>query len=351
VVTIAGSNFDAGTRILFDGHPAAIRSFDEQTGRITVAPPPAASSYRASVVAVNADGQSSLHAQGNLVSTYTYDPGEPSALSISPNALPAGAEAMVEITGVGLNLMDGLASAGFGNSDISVRRVWVTGANRLLANIAIAPGASAGFTTVTVTSGLNVVVQPGVFAIQGATRQVAVVPPTYGVQPGSAVSLPVLNLPAGTTAAALSLSLNDQPVAVSGLANGQISFTVPATLTPGPAVLRLRAGADTAQPVVLGIDVPPPSVAPITAPLAKGETTILTVTGLTLDTFTQRVLKDTVVIAVGGVEHAPQQIDATAQRGVFEVQFTPKDSVPPGAQQLTVSQGSRTSAAVAVTVR
>lgn len=220
-----------------------------------------------------------------------------------------------------------------------------------LVNIVIAPGAAAGLTTVTVTSGLNVVVQPGVFAIQGATRQVTVVPPAYGVQPGAAVSLPVQNLPAGTTAAALSLSLNDQPVTVSGLANGQVTFTVPATLTPGPAVLRLRAGADAAQPIVLGIDVPPPSIAPITAPLAKGETSMLTVTGLTVDTFTQNVPRNSMVITVGGVDHGVQQIDATAQRGVFEVQFTPKDTVPSGAQLLTVSQGSRTSAAIAVTVR
>ncbi|MBL8174273.1 MAG: matrixin family metalloprotease [Bryobacterales bacterium] len=351
VVTIAGLNLDANSTILFDGHPAALRSFDEQTGRLTVAPPPAASNYRASVIAMNADGQSSLHAQGNLVSTYTYDVGEAAAFTVTPNALPAGSEAMVEITGSGLNLVDGLARAGFGNSDIAVRRVWVAGPNRLVANIVIAPTATPGLSTVTLTSGLSIVVQPGAFAIQAPGRQLTVQPSTAGVQPGTPVSLAVLNLPSGVTPAALTLTLNDQPVAVTAVANGQVSFTAPAALTPGPAVLRLRTATEAAPPVVLGVEAPPPLIAPVTAPVVRGETATFTVTGLLTDAFTQSVARNSVTVTVGGIEHKAPEIAATAQRGVYEVQIQLKESVPAGAQALTVTQGYRTSASQTVTVR
>ncbi|MFN7936499.1 MAG: matrixin family metalloprotease [Bryobacteraceae bacterium] len=351
VVTIAGANLDATTRVLFDGHPAAIRSFDEQTGRLTVAPPPAASNYRASVIAMNGDGQSSLHSQGNIVNTYTYDVAESAALSISPNALPAGTEAMVEITGSGLNLVDGIANAGFGNSDIAVRRVWVAGPNRLLANIYIAPAATPGVNTVTVTSGLNIVVQPGAFSIQAANPRLLAVAAPSPAQAGASTSVAVQNLPPGATPAALTLTLNDQPVAVTGIANGQVTFTVPAALAAGPAVLRLRTATDAAQPVILGVEAPPPTITPVTAPIAKGDTITLTVNGLAIDTFTQTVLKSNLTITVAGVEHDANQISATATRGVYEVQFTLKDTVPSGAQSLTLTQSFRTSSPIAVTVR
>ncbi|MBL8221434.1 MAG: hypothetical protein JNL62_19525, partial [Bryobacterales bacterium] len=341
----------ANTRILFDGHPGAVRSFDEQAGRLTVAPPPAASNYRAAVIAMNEDGQTSLHSQGNLVSTFTYDVAESSSVSISPNALPAGSEAMVEISGSGLSLIDGLARVGFGNSDIAVRRVWVVAPNRMMANIVIAPGASPGLNTVTLTSGLNIVVQPGAFAIQAANPRQLNVQPAAAAQPGTSVSLSVQNLPAGITPAALTLTLNDQPVPVTGVANGQISFNVPAALTAGPAVLRLRAGADAAQSVVLGIESAPPVITPVASPIAKGETITLTISGLIPDAFTQTVLKKTLTLIIGGIEHDPAHITATAQRGVYEVQFSLRDSVPSGVQQLTVTQGYRTSPAQPVTVR
>lgn len=351
VVTIAGVNLDAGTRILFDGHPGAVRSYDEQSGRLTVVPPPAASNYRAAVIAMNADGQTSLHAQGNLVSTYTYDVAEASSLSVSPNALPAGSEAMVEISGSGLNLIDGLAKVGFGNSDIAVRRVWVTGGNRLMANIVIAPNANPGLNTITVSSGLNIVVQPGAFAVQAANPRQLNVQPATSALPGTPVSLTVQNLPAGVTPAALTLTINDQPVPVTTVANGQITFTVPAAMTAGPAVLRLRAGTDAAQPVVLGVESTPPVITAPTSPLGRGEKATLTVTGLIPDTFTQAVLKEAVAVTVAGIDHEPAQITATAQRGVYEIQVSLKESVPAGPQQMTVTQGYRTSAAVSVAVR
>jgi hypothetical protein len=352
VVNISGANIEAGTRVLFDGHPAAFRSFDEPSGRLTVAPPPAASNYRASVIALNGDGQSSLHAQGNNVATYTYDVTEGSALAISPNALPAGSEAMVEISGIGLNLVEGLARAGFGNSDIAVRRVWVTGPNRLLANIVIAPGANPSLNTVTLTSGLNIVVQPGAFAIQAANpRQLAVAPPAGGAQPGTSATISVQNLAAGTPPAALTLTLNDQPVTVTGVANNQVTFNVPAGLPAGPAVLRLRTATETAQPVVLGVEAPPPTLTSLTGSFGKGETVTLTVNGLTLDTFTQSVLKSGITVTVAGVEHEAIQVSATANRGVHEIQFTLKDSVPSGAQPLTVTQSFRTSPAITIAVR
>lgn len=353
VITLAGSNLDAGTRYLFDGQAAAVRSFDEQTGRAVVAPPPAASGHRASVVALNSDGQSSLHSQGNLVNTYTYDPSEPAFASVTPNALPAGSEAMIEITGTGLSLIDGLARVGFGNSDIAIQKVWVTGPNRLLANVLISPNAVPGVATLTVASGLNFAVQPAAFSIQAANpRQLGVMPPA-GVQPGTSLALNVQNLPAGTTAASVSVTLNDQPVTVATVSNSQVTIQVPASLTPGPAVLRLRVGSDAAQPIVLGIDPPPPAITSVqnAGPVGRGETVTMVVSGFTLDAFTQSVLKDWVTVNLAGVDHDVTQITATAQRGVFEVQFVVKDGVASGPQQVAITQGSRSSNSVPLTIR
>jgi hypothetical protein len=254
VVTITGSNLDLGTQFLFDGQPAVVRSVDELLGRAVVVPPPAPSGHRAAVIALNRDGQSSLHAQGNLVITHAYDPGEAGSVVVTPSALAAGSEGMVEISGTGLNAVDGLVSLGFGNSDIAVQRVWVTGPNRLLANVIVAANANPGLATVTLASGLNIVVQPGGFAIQGANpRQLTVSGPSSAA-PGGTVVLTVQNIPAGTLAGGIALTLNDQPVTVISVVGTQVRFQVPASMQTGPAVLRLRVGADAAPPLVLGVD-------------------------------------------------------------------------------------------------
>ncbi|HUQ93887.1 MAG TPA: matrixin family metalloprotease, partial [Bryobacteraceae bacterium] len=362
-VAIAGSGFDRETRYLFDGHPAAVRSFDEFASRVIVTPPPALPGHRAAVVALNSDGQSSLFVQGNNVPAYAYDPAEAPGFTITPSTLPAASEAMVEITGTGLNLIDGLARLGFGSSDIAVRRVWVTGPNRLLANIGISNSATPGAATVTVSNGVETVTLPSAFSIQPANLRQLVVFPAIGpsqLTPGSVTALLVGNLPAGITPAGLTLTLNDQPVVISGVSSTQLTFQIPQSLASGPAVLRLRTATEAAQPVVLNIEPPPPAIvnvqhggflADATRPVTRGDAITLVAAGLQFDAFTGNVNAGGITVTVAGVEHVPQQVIASAQRGLFEVTFSLGAAVPSGTLPLAVTQEGRTSNPVALSVR
>ena len=44
---------------------------------------------------------------------------------VTPNALPAGITATVDITAANMNFVDGQVTVGFGSDDVQVRRVWV----------------------------------------------------------------------------------------------------------------------------------------------------------------------------------------------------------------------------------
>jgi len=369
VVALTATNIDQNTRFLFDGYPAAIRSYDAQAGRVVVSPPPAAPGQNAAVVALTTDGQSSLYVQGNNPVSYTYDAGDAPALSIAPAALPAGSEAMVEITGTNLNLIDGLARLGFGTSDITVRRVWVTGPNRMLADIGISGAASPAAATVTLANGLETLTLPAGFTVQPAVAgKLLVLPqainPVTGsplITAGAPVMIFTLNLPAGITAAGITLTLNDLPIAVSAVSNGQVSFQVPATIPSGPAILRLRTSTDAAQPIVFHIEPPPPAIlsilnqgAPVDAahPVNRGDTLSVLASGLVATAYTGIVPLSGVTVNVGGVDHAPIQILPSASlRGVYEVVFTLNSNVLSGAQLITVSQDGRAASPASLPVR
>lgn len=370
MIALSGTGFDRdSTRFYFDGQPAAVRSWDDAGGRVLVTPPPAAAGHRAAVVAVNNDGQSSLFAQGNNVPFYTYDAGDTAPFSISPSSLTAGSETMVEITGSSLNLIDGMARIGFGTNDVTVRRVWVTGSNRMLANISVSGSAVSRALPVTIASGLQVVTQPSGLTIQPTNpRQILLLPqvlnPLTGqtaLTPGSPAMLFTLNLPAGTTATGLTLTLNDQPLQVTSFANGQITFQIPPATLGGPAVLRLRTASEAAQPIVIHIEPPPPVVLGMqasgalvdtTRPVRAGDVVTVFVAGMVADAFTSSVDKDAVIVNVAGIEHPAIQVNTAAnQRGVHEVVFILKDTVTPGSYQLTVTQDSRTSGPAILPVR
>lgn len=369
VVAITATNIDQNTRFLFDGYPAAIRSYDAQAGRVVVSPPPAAPGHNAAVVALTTDGQSSLYVQGNNPVSYTYDAGDAPAISIAPAALPAGSEAMVEITGTNLNLIDGLARLGFGTSDITVRRVWVTGPNRLLADIGISGAASPATTTVSLANGLETVTLPGGFSVQPAVAgKPLVLPQAINPVTGSALltagapaMLFTLNLPAGITPAGILLTLNDLPIAVSAVSNGQVSFQIPATIAPGPAIVRLRTSTDAAQPIAFHIEPPPPVIvsilsqgAPVDAahPVGRGDTLSIVTSGLVANAYTGIVPLSGVTVNAGGVDHTPLQIlPSSTVSGAYEVVFTLSSNVLSGAQLITVTQDGRSANPAGLPVR
>lgn len=354
---VVGANFTPDTRVVFDGLPA--RRVDYFPGAIVVTPPPGAANYQATVTALNSDGQSSLFLQAQAPATYTYEPGEPPAIWIAPAALPAGAEAMIEIMGVNTNFAEGHTAVGFGSSDIAARRIWVMSPTRLRVQVSVAASNPSIATLVSVVSGFQVIAQPFAFQVQPANPRLPVINPQLfnpatgqpSVYPGSPAVALVPNLLPYSAIVSPVLFLNDQQIAVASLAPGQVTFSIPAGFPLGPAVLRLQYGAEQIYPVIVNIDAPPPAILAVTTgvrlvdaswPAKPGDYLIVVVSGLADPGAT--VAPSRIRITVGGIEHqalavAPAVTPVTAHQILFAL----SGSITTGQHALTVSIDGRAS--------
>ena len=262
-VAIAGVNFSPDSQIYFDGLPVSIRGLDDVNGRATVVPPPGASGQHATVTVFNSDGQNSLFVQANAPPSFIYDATDQPTIALNPAALPAGGEAVVDITGVNTKFTAGQTVAGFGSNDVFVRRVFVLSPTHLLVNVSISPNASQVATEASVISGFQVSSLPFGFQIVGQNPRAPVTIPVLvntvagqiGAYPGAVVSISGQNLVAATGTP--SLSINDRPAAILSASASQIIFVVPAGLPPGPAVLKFSNGTDASLPVEVNIDSTP----------------------------------------------------------------------------------------------
>ncbi len=373
-VAVAGTNITADTKIYFDGIPAAFRSLDD-TGRIVVAPPPASSNYRANVVAVNGDGQDSAFLQGDTAPVFAYG-GDLSAaasidttaasLSANPGSLPAGTDALVEITGVNTNFVDAQSVVGFGSSDIVVRRVWVTGPNRILANVSVSPSARAITTVLSVTSGLQVVSQPFGFQAQTASNRIIslsaqVVNASTGlpvITAGSTVIATVLTTPSPLLNSALALSWNDRQLPILAVAGNQLTFQIPSDATPGQYSLRVDSNGQRGLPIGVAVDSAPPVInavgsifnLPVDAarPAHPGDLLNLQVIGLADPG--SIVAASRVSANAGGIDISINQVAAVGP-GHQVLLFLPQN-IPLGTQiPLTVSIDGRVSAPVLLPIR
>jgi uncharacterized protein (TIGR03437 family) len=360
VVAITGTNLFADTRILFDGVPAVSTQVDE-FGTLLVVPPPGPSGHRASIVALNSDGQSSLFLQATAP-TYDYDLVDASFFMMAPQALSAGSEAMVEVTGINTGFVEGQTTLGFGSSDIAVRRVWVISPTRLLANVAVSANAAQTAATATVCTGLRVLTQPFAFQVLPFnpasptlhTPALDAVTGQPGLQAGGTGLVQVSQFFPEQSGGNLSLTLNDRPATIFSAANGQIVFQVPPDLVPGPAVLSLRVGQTIVPPVVVTIQPPPPTVSAVfvppgttidaSRPARRGEFLDVLVAGL--GDASAAIAPERVTVMVGGIEQQVMQIvPSQIQPGFQQLQFILSSTVPSGAQvPLTVAIDGRTSA-------
>ncbi len=353
---ISGVNFDASTRILFDGAPASVQR-QNPDGSLLVTPPPATPGYRANVVALNSDGQSSLFTQPSGGPAYTYDAAEPGpALSlVYPQSLPAGSEAMVEIDAVNASFIDGQTTVGFGSSDIVVRQVWVTGPNRLLANLSVSAGAVPASTTVTVATGLQIMAVPSAFQVTPApARLVSMVPPVAAPAGGTAtVNVPNFAAPAS----ALSLTVADQRATVLSASNGQVTFQVPAGLPVGAAVLRLQIqGGDVVAPIVMNINPPPPAIAAV---LSGGITVDAShparagsILGIVITALPDAALSgdpSAIKISIGGSDFVP--FSAAAQSSGVLVQVSTSSTITGTQVPVVVSYAGVTSSPVLIPIQ
>jgi len=287
-------------------------------------------------------------------------------VAISPAFLPAGSEAMIEITGVNTSFTTGQTLAGFGSSDVVVRRLWAIGPTRLLANVHIAAQAQEGtLLPLTVVSGFQVATQPDALRIGAPQPGTPVLDPTLvnpatsqpSIYAGGSAALTVSNLPPGTDASTVNLTLDNLPANITAVEERRIVFEAPGSLSVGTAVLRLTVGGIPVQPIVVAIDPPPPVVKAVSAyyfyadigplhPAFLGQELWVTVTGLAEPN------PELVSISLGGVTLTPSQVvpaktDPNTSIVMFQVPPTLQtgDSVP-----LTVAVGYRVSQPVSIPV-
>ncbi len=358
IAAISGDRLSVESQVLFDGAPALVRGVE--AGNLVVVPPPGPPGHRARVVVLNPDGQSSLFLQAASPALYDYPAEETPSFSIQPASLPAGAEAMVEVTAVDARLSGGNPTLGFGSSDVRIKDFWVLGPNRMLANVAVNPPASPVGTTVTLASGIQLLSQPFGFRIQPANpRQLYL--QGLALDParsGGPVQIRVANL-VDPPPANLQATLNGVSVPVASAGRGLITLQIPAGFAAGPAVLRLQAGDEAALPWVLAIEPPLPVVLAISAatpalihagrPAVPGE--LLQITVSNLAEAGASVASSRVNVTIGGIDHSVTQVaPAGNPAGAHQVHLY-LGPLPSGVHPLTVTIDGRTSAAYPLPVR
>lgn len=291
-VALTGTGIGSATRVLFDGVPAAIVSATD--GQIVVTPPVAPGGYKAAVVALNPDGQSSLFLQGDTPAVYSYgSQADVAVMSVNPTSLPAGVDTFIEINAPNGSFIQGETRVGFGTSDILVGNVWVFSPTRLLAEVTVAAGAQPATTTVTVSTGLRHFFQPYSFSLQPANPSVislsnATPTGASSIYQGGFVTFTAVNLP--SPAPPLTVYFGGSPVPVSAIRNNQITFQIPPNFGSGLAVLALQTGGNYSLPTLVLVGPAPPLVTGVFAnsgapigplrPALPGETLSMTVLNL-----------------------------------------------------------------------
>jgi len=367
-VTVAGTNWMTGSAIYFDGLPAALTSLNvtpANAGTAIVTPPPGASEQTAVVTVYNPDGQTSQFLQASNPATYTYGKAPVQTIAaISPASLPAGAEAMIDITSSGFNFVAGQTAVGFGTSDIVVRQVFVLGPNHLQADVSVAAGAVLSSPDVSVFSGFQMATATAGFHITAAVNGLPAPIPTLtnalpglnGTYAGATVSLYGANLAVANATPIVTFS--GQAATILYSSSIQINLQIPTGLTPGTALMSLFNGAVNAYPLAVNIDTQPAAITGAqnssgaaigsSLPAAQGDLLILSLTGFAPDGTS--IAPGQVQVGVAGLLHSVLTVTQSAP-GVFQVSFLLNQNEPAGnAQSLVVYLNGRSSYPVPIPV-
>jgi len=274
-VTVTGSNLGGDSLVYFDGiqavRPSAFTGNDLQ-GSLTVLPPAGTPGQVAQVIVYDGDGQNSTFGALNGPPTYTYpNNGTPQIQNLSLTSLPAGATGMVDITTNSTAFVEGQVTIGLGSNDIAVQRVWVLGPNHLEANISVAADAVTGSSEVSVISGFTVLSQANAFQVMPKNPSLPVISAVANantaqqtIYPGVFASIYGVNL--ANSPSSVQVTLEGQPMTLQpgGVFPGQVNFLIPANFPAGTAILRLNNGTAAANPIVVQIDVAPPTIQSVT---------------------------------------------------------------------------------------
>lgn len=373
-VTVSGSGMGSGTRILFDGAPAAVQK--TAGGTVTVIPPPALSGASAAVIALGPYGlDSSYFAPAAAPPKYGYRANGAPAIQVTPNAVRAGSESVLDLTGTNVDFIVSGLQLGFGTSDIVVRRVWLLSAQHAQVAITVSPTAPLGLTTLTLSAGLQLVESPLSFQVTAASPLPWV--QTSGAEPGSLIPglpdpypfvLPIENVPSSATAGSFGAAVVTvgglTPVQVIAYLGGQLIVNMPASLSPGPLTVVVSYNGTTLAPAVVDVRAADPVILKAsdpstgadyvgTAPAYPGNQVSILVEKLAGDL--APVDLSSLSVTVGGL---PQTISSVAlqtpESKRYAVQFTldPQTHSQADSSSLPVviTSGDRISAAFALPV-
>jgi uncharacterized protein (TIGR03437 family) len=362
-VALTGANFAFDSRFFFDGAPLTVRTIDPVNGIAIAVPPTGASGQHATAMVVNSDGQNSFFTQPNTAATFAYPAVAQTGLVVAPSSLPAGVEAMVDITGVNTNFVQGQTIVGFGSSDIFVRRVFVLTPTHLQVNVYVMPGAALSLSEVSVTSGFQTAVQPFAFQITPSNPRLPVISPQLAnnvpgqtsIYPGAAVSVFGSNLAVGSTLP--NVTFNGVPAQVLFASAGQVNLQIPTSLQPGPATMVLANALGVSYPVIVNIDAAPTTLAgllntagvliDVAHPAHAGDIVTLLLSNFA-DPSTN-IAATRVQISVGGAA-APALIVAPYGTNLFQIQ-TILPAVPSGSQPVAVYLDGRIVAQGSITIQ
>ena len=334
-ITITGANWAADTLFYFDSLPAIVNSIDLNAGSANVTPPPGASGQTATITAYNSDGQNSQLNAANSPVTWPFPAtAAPVITSISPASLPAGAEAVVDITAAGISFVDGLTEVGFGTPDILVRHAFVVSPGHIRADVSILPGAAQTASDVSVMSGFQMATMPGGFQVTAPVQGLPAAFPILtngitgltGSYAGSIIAMYGRNLTVSGSNPVL--KVGGEPVQILYASGSQINFQLPSDLPPGPALLELNNNAVSAYPVLVNIDTPPAGIGAIQEtsgayvysahPAQIGSTLIVSLSNFAPPNAT--ISPDHVQIGVGGVLRSATKVVA-ATPTVYQIWF------------------------------
>jgi hypothetical protein len=361
---ILGANISAETRFFFDGIPGTVRGYSgsDAVGTAIVVPPQGVGN-RATVVAYNPDGMNSTFLQESNAPAYTLDASDSGVVRVEPSAIPAGADAMVEITGVNTRFTDGQTVVGFGSSDILVRRLWVLSATRMLASVSVAPGAMPAPSFLSLISGFRVTSQPFAFQVTAPDARTPRVSAQLqnmnaaqsGIYAGSIVALSGFNLTTVPNGNTTTITLNDTRVNIMQAGPSQVAFQIPQNLGSGPIILRLFNGQENALPIVFALDAQPPQISGLSLPGGRGLDAVRpgdVVTMLVSDTAAAEPPDASDVrIRIGDQEVQAMAVAPAGQARAYSVFWMVPQNMALGSATLSVRIGSRSSEPVHVTVR
>jgi uncharacterized protein (TIGR03437 family) len=356
-VSVSGTNLSLNSLIYFDSLPAPVQSFDPVAGVAVVAPPAGTNGQQATITVYNPDGQNSQMVQGyssQLPQPVTWSYGNlpaPAINSIAPSLLPAGSEAMIDITGTGFSFAQGSTTVGFGTSDVLVRRVFVLSSTHLQVDVSVALGAVLSNPDVSILSGFQTATVPAGFQITAlvpnAPAPIPVLVNPYApfgvttIYPGAIVELFGANLAPSKSNTPV-ITIGGQPALLTYVSPNQINLQIP-PLNPGPAILQLNNGLTSAFAVEVNIDPVPAGFDAVQDsttgayiylkhPAYQGESLIATLSNFA--PAGSNIPPGSVQAGLGGVIYPATQV--TQIGSVWQVTFQIGASAPTGQSEVLV---------------